>query len=63
MLTVNPNYCIGCQNCKVIFPEFFDIGDDGRSYIKKDPSKIKTNDEVDEILTKVGCPAHAIEKI
>ena len=63
MLTVNPNNCIGCQACKITFPEFFDIDDDGRSYVKKDPSKTKTDDEVNEVLIKIGCPAHAIEKI
>jgi len=56
-VNVNKDKCIGCGFCVAVCPEVFELGEDGKSYVKGDVSKCdeKTLKEAAE-----GCPVNAI---
>lgn len=47
MVKVDPNKCIGCGLCNSICPKVFELGNDGKSHVKKGYKK------------KVGCEEEA----
>lgn len=53
---VDPNLCIGCGLCVTGCPDVFELGDDGKSFVKDASacSKCNCQEEID------NCPAHAI---
>ena len=50
--------CVGCDMCRSLAPDFFDMNDGGNSYIKKQP---QSETEV-ELCTEAleSCPVQAI---
>jgi ferredoxin len=57
-VVVNRDNCIGCGACEALYPEMFQIDDEGLS-------KALDNENIDEAkLTEVieGCPTSAISK-
>jgi len=53
---VDANLCLGCGLCVTTCPEVFELGDDGKSFVKN-PHGCKTcncEEAIDD------CPAHAI---
>ena len=61
--TVDPNLCIGCGLCATTCGEVFELGDDGKSFVKDaagctapagGQAKCNCQEAID------GCPAHAI---
>ena len=53
--TVDKEKCIGCGACVALCPEIFDIGEDGKSYVKNPNGKCEHLEEV--VKT---CPVGAI---
>ena len=51
---VDKEKCIGCGTCVAICPEVFDIGDDGKSYVKNPKGKC----DLEEVVRT--CPVGAI---
>jgi len=49
--------CIGCGTCESIAPEYFEVKDDGMSYVKKDYDE-KDKDIIEEAID--SCPVQAI---
>lgn len=60
MVKVNKEKCIGCGYCTSVCPEIFEIGEDGKSQVKKDAHPEKYKDCIKE--AKEGCPVGAIEE-
>lgn len=56
---INKEKCIGCGLCVSLCPEVFELGEDGKSKIKKDANLEKNSQCVKE--AKDSCPAGAIE--
>lgn len=55
---VDKDLCIGSANCVATAPDIFDLGDDGKAYVKKGADM----KQVEKILDAVrGCPVHAIK--
>jgi ferredoxin len=55
---VNKEKCIGCGYCVSVCPEVFELGEDGKSKIKKDADFEKNKDCIKK--AKSGCPTGAI---
>jgi len=60
-LSIDKSKCMGCGTCMALYPEIFDIGEDGLAIIK--PKFIQVTDE--EIIKKIrtaqeSCPTGAI---
>ena len=58
-VVVNRDNCIGCGACEALYPEMFQIDDEGLS-------KVLDNENIEEEkLTEVveGCPTSAINKV
>lgn len=57
--TVDKSLCIGCGNCASVYPEGFEIGDDGKSHfiegVEGSPEKVQ--EAIDE------CPVAAISEV
>jgi ferredoxin len=60
MLKVNKEKCIGCGYCASVCPEVFELGDDGKSQVKKNANLEENKDCIKE--AKEGCPVGAIEE-
>ncbi|MFA6493069.1 MAG: ferredoxin [Patescibacteria group bacterium] len=54
--TVDPNLCIGCGLCVTTCGDTFQLGEDGKSYVKNPSGCEKCNCQ--EAID--NCPAHAI---
>jgi len=56
--TVDKSLCIGCGNCASVYPEGFEIGDDGKSHYKEEVEgdATKIQEAIDE------CPVAAISE-
>jgi len=59
-MKINKEKCLGCGYCVSTCPEVFELGDDGKSEIKKGVDLKKHTDCLKE--AKQGCPAGAIEE-
>jgi ferredoxin len=59
-MKVNKEKCIGCGYCVSVCPDVFEMGDDGKSQVKKDANLKDNKDCIKE--AKEGCPAEAIEE-
>ncbi|MBC7074137.1 ferredoxin [Candidatus Parcubacteria bacterium] len=59
MVKVNKEKCLGCGYCTSVCPEVFEIGDDGKSQVKKGADLEKNKDCIQQ--AKEGCPVGAIE--
>lgn len=59
MAKVNKEKCIGCGFCTSVCPDVFELGEDGKSRVKKGADLEKNKDCVKE--AKDGCPVGAIE--
>jgi len=58
-LHINTDSCIGCTLCTQIAPDTFEMKDDGKSHVKKNPK-----DSPDRILQAVeSCPVNAVSII
>ncbi len=55
---VNKEKCIGCGSCVAIAPEIFELNEEGKSVVKKQPSK-EEESKVKEAIEL--CPTKAIE--
>lgn len=55
-IIVDKDKCIGCGTCVALAPEIFEMDDEGKSIIKKDP----TIDEETLKLAIDSCPSQAI---
>lgn len=53
---VDPNLCIGCGLCVTTCGETFELGDDGKAFIKNISGCTKC--DCQEVID--NCPAHAI---
>jgi ferredoxin len=53
---VDPNLCIGCGLCAQTCPDTFQLGDDGKSFVKDAAGCKKCNCQ--EAMD--NCPSHAI---
>jgi len=52
--------CIGCGSCVSVCPKFFEMGEDGKSHLKK--SEYNGKKEIEELEVKEpGCVAEAAE--
>lgn len=60
MVKINKEKCIGCGYCTSVCPDVFELGDDGKSKIKKDANLEENKDCIKE--AKEGCPVGAIEE-
>ncbi len=59
-MKINKEKCIGCGLCISLCPDVFEIGEDGKSEVKKG-ADLKANEKcVQE--AKEGCPVSAIEE-
>jgi ferredoxin len=58
MVKVNKEKCIGCGYCASVCPEVFELGEDGKSQVKKGADLQK--ECIKE--AKEGCPVGAIEE-
>lgn len=54
--TVDPNLCIGCGLCVTTCSDVFELGDDGKSFVKDGSACANCNCQ--EAID--NCPAHAI---
>jgi ferredoxin len=64
--TVDPNLCIGCGLCVQTCPDVFQLGDDGKSFVKDGsacaaPAGGQAKCNCQEAMD--NCPAHAISWI
>lgn len=50
--------CTGCGMCDYCAPDIFEIGDDGKAYVKRQPTNSNERNEV--ILAQVQCPSGCI---
>lgn len=55
-ITVDPAKCIGCGLCVSTCPDVFELGDDGKSFVKNAEGCATCNCQ--EAID--NCPAHAI---
>jgi len=58
-LKVDKNKCIGCGTCVSLYPDFFEMGADGKAQIIDGIKDIDDN-KTKEIVA--SCPAAAIKK-
>jgi ferredoxin len=58
-VVVNRDNCIGCGACEALYPELFQIDDEGLSTV------LENENIEEEKLTEVveGCPTSAINKV
>ena len=54
--TVDGNLCIGCGLCVTTCSDVFELGDDGKAFVKNSAGCTKCNCQ--EAID--GCPSHAI---
>ena len=59
MVKVDQKKCIGCGLCVSLAPEVFELGKDGKSYIKKGATCKGHEDKCKE--SAEGCPVKAIK--
>ncbi|KPJ57348.1 hypothetical protein AMJ49_02020 [Parcubacteria bacterium DG_74_2] len=59
MVKVNKEKCIGCGFCIGVCPEIFELGEEGKSQVKKEVDLEKNKKCIKE--SKEGCPVGAIE--
>ena len=52
--------CVGCDMCRSLAPDFFEMNDNGNSYIKQQPMSPEAIDLVTEAME--ACPVQAIGK-
>lgn len=50
--------CLSCEECQAVAPMFFRYGNDSQSYVFKQPSTPKEEEQCREALQ--GCPLEAI---
>lgn len=50
--------CVGCGLCDYCAPDIFEIGDDGKAYVKKQPTNSDERNAV--ILARDVCPNQCI---
>lgn len=60
MVKVDKEKCIGCGVCVAICPDVFDLGEDGKSRVKKEANLEKNKECIKE--AKESCPGGAIEE-
>ena len=58
MVKVDKNKCIGCGACAASCPAVFEIGDDGKSHVKKGADVNKNANCIKEAIA--NCPVEAI---
>jgi ferredoxin len=56
MVKIDKKLCIGCGTCVAIAPEIFDLGKDGKAYVKNPKGKGNIQDAIN------SCPVGAIKK-
>lgn len=50
--------CVGCDMCRTLAPEFFEMNDNGNSYVKRQPTTPEEEQLCNEALE--SCPVEAI---
>ena len=50
--------CLTCELCYNALPDFFEIDEDGKSYVKKQPEAPKEHEQFLEVMN--NCPIHGI---
>lgn len=60
MPKVDKEKCIGCGYCHSVCPDVFELGEDGKSQVKKDADLEKNEECIKEAMR--GCPMGAIEE-
>lgn len=59
-LIINKEKCIGCGVCVSLCPDVFELGEDGKSRVKKEADFKKNEKCIQE--AKESCPVEAIEE-
>ena len=59
ILKVDKNKCIGCGTCTSLYPEFFEMGADGKARVIDDTKDVDEN-KIKGIIS--SCPMAAIKK-
>jgi len=57
-IEIDKDLCIGCGNCESVAPDYFKLGDDGKSHVKKQYDQ-KDDKVIKEAVS--GCPVKAIK--
>lgn len=60
MVKVNKEKCIGCGLCVGLCPDVFELGEDGKSQVKKEADLKKNENCIKE--AKESCPVGTIEE-
>jgi len=60
-IKIDKEKCIGCGMCQSLCSEVFELGEDGKSYIKEGADLEKNEKCVKEVIE--ACPVKAIEEI
>lgn len=58
-IKINKEKCIGCGYCTNLCPDVFELGNDGKSQIKKQADLEKNKKCIQEAIE--SCPVQAIE--
>ena len=61
MVKVDKEKCIGCGQCASIAPEIFDIGDDGKAFVKDESACSENKEKCKKAAEE--CPVNAISGV